>query len=103
MYITLLKVYYFFSFSAIAAGTFNWPMFDLLRNKDELLEWTVPAFKCDQKKEKEAWKVQCGISQSKGKYIVYEQNIENYNEEWRITVKVCWCQNKLFYVIAVAQ
>ena len=49
------------SFSAIAAGTFNWPMIDLLQNKDELLEWIVPAFKCDQQKrmgnmESTVWK-----------------------------------------------
>ena len=34
--------------SAVAVGMFNWPMIDLLRNKDESLEWTVPAFKCNQ-------------------------------------------------------
>ena len=39
---------YFSSFSAVAACTFNRPMIDLLRNKDESLAWTVPAFKCDQ-------------------------------------------------------
>ena len=36
--------YYCFSFSAVAAGTFNWPMIELSRNKDESLEWTVTAF-----------------------------------------------------------
>ena len=44
----VLKVYRS-SFSAVAACTFNWPMIDLLRNKDESLEeWTAPAFKCNQ-------------------------------------------------------
>ena len=51
MYIMLLKVYCS-SFSAVAASSFNWPMIDLLRNKDEMLEWTIPAFKCDQEKRK---------------------------------------------------
>ena len=36
------------SFSAVTAGTFNWPIIDLLQNKEELLEWTVHTFKCDQ-------------------------------------------------------
>ena len=27
-------------------------MVNLLQNKDELLEWTVPVFKCNQKKRK---------------------------------------------------
>ena len=43
----LLKVYCS-SFSAVATVTFTWPMIDLLRDKDKSLEWTVPAFKCDQ-------------------------------------------------------
>ena len=51
MYIMLLKMYWS-SFSAVAAGTFNLSMIDLLRNKDESLKWTVPAFKCDQLKRK---------------------------------------------------
>ena len=40
-------------------------MIDLLRNKDESLEWTAPTFKCDQEKKRETWKVQCGSSQWK--------------------------------------
>ena len=60
MYIVLLKVYCS-SFSAVAAGTFNWPMIDRLRNKDQSPEQTPPAFKCDQEKRKRnmggtAWK-----------------------------------------------
>ena len=47
----LLKLYCS-SFSAVAAGTFNWPMIDILPNKDESLEWTVPSFRCDQQKGK---------------------------------------------------
>ena len=49
--IMLLEVYRS-SFSAAAACTFNWPMIDFLRNKDEPLEYTAPAFKCDQEKRK---------------------------------------------------
>ena len=37
MYIMLLKVY-FSLFSAVAAGTFDWAIIDLLKNKDESLE-----------------------------------------------------------------
>ena len=47
----LLKVYCS-SFSAVATVMFTWPMIDLLRDKDKSLEWTVPAFKCDQLKRK---------------------------------------------------
>ena len=43
----LLKVYCF-SFLAVTTCTFNSPMVDLLRNKDESLDGTVPTFKCDQ-------------------------------------------------------
>ena len=50
MYIMLLRVYWS-SFSAVAAGTFDWPMIDILRNKDE--SWTVPVFNCDQYNRKE--------------------------------------------------
>ena len=46
------------------------------------------------KKERETWKVQCGSSKWKVYYIVYEKNMD-------ITLWVCWCQNKLFYVMAV--
>ena len=46
------------------------------------------------KKERETWKVQCGSSKWKVYYIVHEKNMD-------ITLWVCWCQNKLFYVIAV--
>ena len=51
MYIMLLKVYCP-SFSAVSSGTFDWPMINILRNKDESLERTVPAFKCGQYKRK---------------------------------------------------
>ena len=51
VYIVLLKVYWF-SFSAVVACTFHWHMIDLLRNKDESLEWTAPTYKCDQEKRK---------------------------------------------------
>ena len=51
MYIMLLELYCS-SFSAVAAGTCDWPVTNFLGNKDELLEWTVPGFKCDQKKRK---------------------------------------------------
>ena len=44
------------------------------------------------KKERETWKVQCGSSKWKVYYIVYEKNMD-------ITLWVCWCQNKLFYVM----
>ena len=47
MYIILLKVYCSW-YSAVAVGTFNWPMIDLLQNNNESLEWAVSAFKCDQ-------------------------------------------------------
>ena len=43
------------------------------------------------KKERETWKVQCGSSKWKVYYIVYEKNMD-------ITLWVCWCQNKLFYI-----
>ena len=46
------------------------------------------------KKERETWKVQCGSSKWKVYYNVYEKNMD-------ITLWVCWCQNKLFYVMAV--
>ena len=42
------------------------------------------------KEERETWKLQCGSSQWK----VYEKYME-------ITIWVFWCQNKLFYVIAI--
>ena len=47
MYIMLLKVYCS-PFSTVGGGMFHWPMIDLLQNKDELLEWTVPAYNCYQ-------------------------------------------------------
>ena len=74
MNIILLKVYCSL-FSAVATGTFNRPVIDLLRNKDELLEWTVPLSSAIIKKERETWKVQCGSSQWKVYYIVYEKNM----------------------------
>ena len=40
MYIMLLKLFYS-SLSAVAAGTFNWPMSGHLQNKDELLQNTL--------------------------------------------------------------
>ena len=43
----LLKVYCS-SFSAVANCTFNWPMVELLQNKNESLEGTAPTFKGDQ-------------------------------------------------------
>ena len=43
----LLRVYCS-SFSAVAAGTFDLPVIDILRNKDESFEWAVSTFKCDQ-------------------------------------------------------
>ena len=46
------------------------------------------------KKERETRKVQCGSSKWKAYYIVYEKNMD-------ITLCVCRCQNKLFYVMAV--
>ena len=46
------------------------------------------------KKERETWKVKCGSSKWKVHYIVYEKNMG-------ITLRVCWCQNKLFHVMAV--
>ena len=83
------KIFFLFhcSFSAVAAGMFNWPIIDLLQKKDELLEWTVHTFKCD-KKERETWKVQCRSSKWKVYYIVYEKNMD-------ITLWVCWFQSKL--------
>ena len=46
------------------------------------------------KKEKETWRVLCGSSKWKVYYNVYEKNMD-------ITLWVCWCQNKLFYMMAV--
>ena len=46
------------------------------------------------KKERETLKVKYGSSKWKVYYIVYEENID-------ITLWVCRCQNKLFYVMAV--
>ena len=40
----LLKVYCSL-FLAVAVCTFNWPMIELLLNKDESLEWTTPSLK----------------------------------------------------------
>ena len=51
IYSMLLKVHCS-SFSAVAACTFNWPIIDIFRNKDELREWTAPTFKCDLWKRK---------------------------------------------------
>ena len=47
----MLLELYCSSFPAVAAGTCDWPVTDFLGNKDELLEWTVPGFKCDKKKK----------------------------------------------------
>ena len=47
MYIMLPKMYCSW-FLAVTACTFDWPMIDLLRNKDESLKWTASTFKCDQ-------------------------------------------------------
>ena len=47
MYIMLLKVYSSW-FSAAASCPFNWPMIDLLRNKDKSHIWIASAFKCNQ-------------------------------------------------------
>ena len=58
----LIKVYCSL-FSAVAADTFNRQMIDFLQNKDESLERTV--LKGVSKKEREMWKVQCGIPQLK--------------------------------------
>ena len=54
-------------------------MINLLQNKLESLDWTAPAFKCDQKnknknkkkkkerkKERDAWKVQCSVEVHSG-------------------------------------
>ena len=54
------------SLSAVSAVTFNWPMIDLLRNKDELTKWAVSAFKCDQQKGKE--NMESRSIQKKGKH-----------------------------------
>ena len=53
MYIILLMVYCSL-YSAVAACTFNWTMASLIQNKDEMLDWTPPAFKCDQQKKRKA-------------------------------------------------
>ena len=69
-------------------------MIDLLQNKDELLEWTVHIISSEiNKKERKTWKVQSGSSKWNLYYIVYENNMD-------ITLWVCWCHNKLFYVMA---
>ena len=47
-----------------------------------------------KKKERATWKISCGISQWKVWYIVYNKNM-------KIKIWVCWCENNLFYVIAV--
>ena len=70
--------------------TNDWPFYETRMNHlngQHLLSSAI------NKKEREPWKVQCGSSQWKVKYIVYEEYME-------ITISVCWCQNKLFYVIA---
>ena len=75
MYIMLSMVYSSL-FLAVAACTFNWPMIDLLRNKNESLEWTTLSFKCDQQKRKANMEIQCGSTQRKIQYIIYEKNME---------------------------
>ena len=40
------------SFSSVATSTSNWPMIDLLQNKDKSLDWTASAFKFNQLKRK---------------------------------------------------
>ena len=45
----LLKEYYF-SFSAVAAFTFNWPIVDLLQKQEPIIWLTAPAVNCDQLK-----------------------------------------------------
>ena len=67
MYITLFKVYCS-PFLAVSACTFNWPMIDILRNKDESLKWTVPAFKCDQSKRKGNMDGKYSVEVHNGKY-----------------------------------
>ena len=51
MYIMLLMVYCSL-YSAVAACTFDWTMVSLIQNKDEMLDWIPPTFKCDQQKTK---------------------------------------------------
>ena len=82
---------YYSSFSAAAAGMFNWPVIDLLQNKDECLSGQYILSSAINKEERETWKVQREVQ---NEYIVYEKNMD-------ITLLVCWFQNKLFYVIAV--
>ena len=53
---------YYSSFSAAAAGMFNWPVIDLLQNKDESLSGQYILSSAINKKEIETWKVQRGSS-----------------------------------------
>ena len=45
----LLKEYYF-SFSAVAAFMFNWPVVDPLQKQEPIIWLTAPAVNCDQLK-----------------------------------------------------
>ena len=55
------------SFSAFAACTCNFPV-NFLRNQDEILDWTTPAFKCKQKKGKHG---KCSIGVHSGNYSTW--------------------------------
>ena len=72
----LLKEYYF-SFSAVPAFTFKWPMVELLQKQEPIIWLTAPAVNCDQLKTKRniksiVWK------QENGKYSTW-----NMKRIWR--------------------
>ena len=90
MHITLLKTYCS-PFSAVAAGTFNWPN-DRSFTKERWTAWIDSTFFQVQSIKKKGKHVKHSVEVHNGKYI--KKNME-------ITVWIFLFQNKLFYVIAV--
>ena len=90
MYIPLLKVYCS-SFSAVAVCTFDWSMDNLLgtHKKNNSVCFLVQI----DKEKRDTWKLQSKSKRWKVKYMAHENDM-------KITVWVCWCQNKHTYGIA---
>ena len=90
MYIPLLKVYCS-SFSAVAVCTFDWSMDNLLgtHKKNNSVCFLVQI----DKEKRDTWKLQSKSKRWKVKCMAHENDM-------KITVLVCWWQNKHTYGIA---
>ena len=90
MYIPLLKVFCS-SFSAVAVCTFDWSMDNLLgtHKKNNSVCFLVQI----DKEKRDTWKLQSKSKRWKVKCMAHENDM-------KITVWVCWCQNKHTYGIA---